>query len=61
MRSLLEFLYTDAVALRSAEEAQHVLNAADHYGMPALVAICEGALCANLSVDNAAFTLTLAE
>jgi hypothetical protein len=32
MRSLLEFIYTDALALRSAEEAQHVLNAADMYG-----------------------------
>jgi speckle-type POZ protein len=61
MRALLEFLYTDALALRSAEEAQHVLNAADHYGMPALVSICESKLCESLSVDNAAFTLTLAE
>jgi speckle-type POZ protein len=58
LRLLLRFLYTDEPEPSSPEEATHLLNAADHYGVPRLFAIC--ALCAALCVDNAAETLTLA-
>jgi speckle-type POZ protein len=61
LRRTLTFIYTDELAPESAEEAQHLLNAADHYGLPRLRAICENTLAESLSVDNAAFTLTLAE
>ena len=42
-------------------QAQHLLNAADHYALPRLRAICERTLCSGLEVANAAHTLTLAE
>ena len=61
LRRTLTFIYTDELAPESAEEAQHLLNAADHYGLPRLRAICESTLAESLSVANAAFTLTLAE
>jgi len=61
MNLLLRFLSTDVVELESAEEATHVLNAADHYGIARLFATCELKLCAELSVSNAAETLTLAD
>ncbi len=61
LRRLLQYLYTDELEPASPEEASHLLNAADHYAAPRLFAICERALCAALSVDNAATTLTLAE
>jgi speckle-type POZ protein len=61
LRRLLEFIYTDELQPASPEEATHLLNAADHYDVPRLFAICERALCAVLSVDNAAETLTLAD
>jgi speckle-type POZ protein len=61
LRRLLHFLYTDELEPSSPEEATHLLNAADHYDLPRLFAICERALCVALSVDNAAETLTLAD
>ena len=61
LRRTLTFIYTDELVPESAEEAQHLLNAADHYGLPRLRAICENTLAESLSVANAAFTLTLAE
>jgi speckle-type POZ protein len=61
LRRTLTVIYTDELVPESAEEAQHLLNAADHYGLPRLRAICENTLAESLSVDNAAFTLTLAE
>jgi speckle-type POZ protein len=61
LRRTLTFIYTDELVPESAEEAQHLLNAADHYSLPRLRAICENTLAESLSVDNAAFTLTLAE
>ena len=61
LRRTLEFIYTDECEPRSAEEAQHLLNAADHYGTTRLRSICERFLSGTLSVENAAFTLTLAE
>jgi speckle-type POZ protein len=61
LRRLLEFIYTDELEPASPEEATHLLNAADHYGLRRLFSICEHALCAALAVENAAETLTLAD
>jgi speckle-type POZ protein len=61
LKRLLQFLYTDELEPASPEEATHLLNAADHYGLRRLFAICERALRAALSIDNAADTLTLAD
>jgi speckle-type POZ protein len=61
LRRLLHFVYTDELEPASHEEATHLLNAADHYGVSRLFAVCERALCGALSVDNAAETLTLAD
>jgi hypothetical protein len=71
LKRLLHFLYTDELEPQSAEEASHLLNAADHYDVPQLFAICERTLIDalsvdnasvhNASVDNAATTLTLAD
>ena len=61
MKLTLEFIYTDECEPASAEEAQHLLNAADHYGLERLRAICERKLVDYLSITNAAYSLTLAE
>jgi speckle-type POZ protein len=61
LRRMLSFIYTDECEPASAEEAQHLLNAADHYGLIRLQAICERKLVKLLSVKNAAYTLTLAD
>jgi speckle-type POZ protein len=61
LRRTLTFIYTDECEPASAEEAQHLLNAADHFGLARLRAICERKLADALNVENAAFTLTLAE
>jgi speckle-type POZ protein len=61
LRRLLDFLYTDELEPASPEEATHLLNAADHYGVRRLFAICERTLCSALAVENAPETLTLAD
>jgi speckle-type POZ protein len=61
LKRLLQFLYTDELEPASPEEATHLLNAADHYGVRRLFAISEHTLCAALTVENAAETLTLAD
>jgi speckle-type POZ protein len=61
LRRLLHFLYTDELEPASPEEASHLLNAADHYAVTRLFAICERTLCAALAVDTVATTLTLAD
>jgi speckle-type POZ protein len=61
LRRLLEFIYTDELEPASPEEASHLLNAADHYGLRRLFSICEHALCSALAADNVATTLTLAD
>ncbi len=61
LRRLLHFLYTDELEPESAEEASHLLNAADHYDLPRLFAICERTLCSALAIDTVATTLTLAD
>ena len=61
LRRTLAFVYTDECEPASAEEAQHLLNAADHYGLTRLRAICERKLAESLTIENAALTLTLAD
>ncbi len=61
LRRVLSFIYTGELTPASAEEAQHLLNAADAYALPGLLEICERALLDSLCVANAAATLTLAE
>jgi speckle-type POZ protein len=61
LHRLLEFIYTDELEPSSPEEATHLLNAADHYGLRRLFCICERTLCAALCFENAAETLTLAD
>ncbi|XP_062205641.1 BTB/POZ and MATH domain-containing protein 2-like [Phragmites australis] len=66
-RNLLHFIYTDSLpewkAGREEEAlmAQHLLVAADRYGMERLKIICEETLCRHIDVSTAATTLALAE
>ncbi|CAM0909315.1 unnamed protein product [Alopecurus aequalis] len=66
-RALLHFIYTDTVAEFDEKEeavtvmAQHLLAAADRYGMDRLKLICEGKLFGGINVDTVATTLALAE
>lgn len=62
LRRLLHFIYADdTLEPSSAEEAQHLLAAGDHYGLTRLVALCAAFLSALFTVDNVALTLTLAD
>ncbi|KAF7103998.1 hypothetical protein CFC21_104926 [Triticum aestivum] len=66
-RALLGFIYTDAVPELDQEleavptMAQHLLAAADRYGLDRLKVICAGKLSGGITVDTAATTLALAE
>jgi speckle-type POZ protein len=65
-RNLLHFIYTDTtLPEQTAEEgvlmAQHLLVAADRYGMERLKIICENKLCRHIDVSTLATTLALAE
>jgi speckle-type POZ protein len=66
-KALLHFIYTDTVAeLDEKDEAatvmaQHLLAAADRYGLDRLKLICEGKLFGGINVDTVATTLALAE
>ncbi|KAL1763418.1 speckle-type POZ protein, partial [Sigmodon hispidus] len=59
-RAMMDFIYTGKVPnLHSMADA--VLFAADKYCLEVLKVMCEDALCRDLSVDNAAHTLFLAD
>ncbi|XP_035294235.1 speckle-type POZ protein-like isoform X1, partial [Cricetulus griseus] len=59
-KAMMEFIYTGkAPDLHSMANA--VLAAADKYGLERLKVLCEDALCRDLSVENAAHTLFLAD
>jgi speckle-type POZ protein len=66
--AMLHFIYTDAAAELEDEPlettivmAQHLLAAADRYGLDRLKLICEDKLSRGITVDTAATTLALAE
>ncbi|KAM3214172.1 hypothetical protein ACQJBY_066547 [Aegilops geniculata] len=65
--AMLHFIYTDTVPeLEKQEEAstvmaQHLLAAADRYGVDRLKLICEAKLSRGITVDTAATTLALAQ
>uniref|UniRef100_A0ACD5ZDD2 Uncharacterized protein n=1 Tax=Avena sativa TaxID=4498 RepID=A0ACD5ZDD2_AVESA len=66
-KAMLHFIYTDTVPEldHQLEEvatlAQHLLVAADRYGLDRLKLICESKLSDGITVDTAATTLALAE
>ncbi|KAK1612567.1 hypothetical protein QYE76_036240 [Lolium multiflorum] len=66
-KTLLHFIYTDTVPELEKEQeestvmAQHLLAAADRYGLDRLKLICEAKLSRAVAVDTAATTLALAE
>jgi speckle-type POZ protein len=66
-KALLHFIYTDMVPELDQEleavatMAQHLLAAADRYGLERLKLICEIKLSAGITVDTAATSLVLAE
>ncbi|KAK9826376.1 hypothetical protein WJX81_005251 [Elliptochloris bilobata] len=66
-RTLLQFVYTDALpqdlegAALEVAMAQHLLVAADRFQLGRLRRICERRLCETVEVETAATTLALAE
>ncbi|KAG2563466.1 BTB/POZ and MATH domain-containing protein 2-like [Panicum virgatum] len=70
-KAMLRFVYTDAIPEVDDEEedegyskvgmAQHLLVAADRYGLPRLKAMCEATLLEHIDTSAVATTLTLAE
>lgn len=64
--AMLRFMYTDVVPELERQEngdviAQHLLAAADRYGLDKLKSMCEDKLCGGTTVETAATTLALAE
>lgn len=69
-KAMLQFIYTDCVPDANGSEstevdstlmAQHLLAAADRYGLDRLKSLCESRLCEEISVVTVATTLALAE
>lgn len=65
-RAMLRFIYTDMVPELELQDdgvaiAQHLIAAADRYGLDMLKSMCEDKLCNDTSVETAATTLALAE
>ncbi|VAI27289.1 unnamed protein product [Triticum turgidum subsp. durum] len=66
-RNLLQFVYTEELPSVTQEEedeaamAQHLLVAADRYGMERLKLLCENRLCEHINVNTVVTTLVLAE
>ena len=61
-KEMMGFIYTGKVPhLHSHSMACDLLAAADRYGLKDLKVMCEDALCRNLSVENAAHTLIVAD
>ncbi|XP_044384159.1 BTB/POZ and MATH domain-containing protein 2-like [Triticum urartu] len=63
--ALLHFIYTDSLPSDLDQdqnvELQHLLVAADRYGLERLKAMCQGKLCQKIDVQTVATTLALAE
>ncbi|XP_047074695.1 BTB/POZ and MATH domain-containing protein 1-like [Lolium rigidum] len=66
-KAMLHFIYTDTVPELDQEleavamMAQHLLAAANRYGLDRLKVICEGKLAGGITVETAATTLALAQ
>ncbi|KAF8726292.1 hypothetical protein HU200_019751 [Digitaria exilis] len=65
-KALLYFVYTDLFPDMTGEEdddamVQHLLVAADRYGMERLKLMCEEKLCKHIDLDSVAIILTLAD
>ncbi|KAI4999114.1 hypothetical protein ZWY2020_059867 [Hordeum vulgare] len=66
-RHLLHFVYTDSLPDEEDDDdgvvamAQHLMEAADRYGMERLKLVCEHRLCTHMDVSTVATTLALAE
>ncbi|KAJ1276444.1 hypothetical protein BS78_05G215000 [Paspalum vaginatum] len=66
-QAMLQFIYTDSVPDDQIDRAdktvvaQHLLVAADRYGMERLKLVCEDMLCSCMETSTAASTLVLAE
>lgn len=72
LQALLHFIYWDALPdmqefaglspkWASALMAQHLLAAADRYGLERLRLLCEAKLCEDVAINTVATTLALAE
>ncbi|BAF28665.2 BTB/POZ and MATH domain-containing protein 1 [Oryza sativa Japonica Group] len=63
--AMLHFIYNDSLPKVDDDEvvamAQHLLVAADRYGMERLKLMCEDTLCSHVDASTAATALTLAE
>jgi len=60
VRSLLDFVYTDAVPDSSVMVTEQLLHAAHKYDMPRLKTLCEEAMAASLKTENAAELMSTA-
>eukprot|EP00245_Coleochaete_scutata_P005843 TRINITY_DN19741_c0_g1_i1.p1 TRINITY_DN19741_c0_g1~~TRINITY_DN19741_c0_g1_i1.p1 ORF type:complete len:405 (-),score=81.04 TRINITY_DN19741_c0_g1_i1:541-1755(-) len=65
-RAMLQFIYTDSLPEKGPYSltplmAQHLLAAADRYGLDRLRIMCEAKLCETVDTDTVATTLALAE
>ncbi|KAM3335438.1 hypothetical protein ACQJBY_029736 [Aegilops geniculata] len=67
-KALLHFIYNDSLQITDdlegndrVEKLQHLLVAADRYGMEKLKLVCQRILCQNLDVENVATMLALAD
>ncbi|KAK4491293.1 hypothetical protein RD792_002029 [Penstemon davidsonii] len=68
-KALLHFIYCDVIpdvgeelaVLEATMMTQHLLAAADRYGIDRLKSLCELRLCENLTIDTVASSLALAE
>lgn len=60
LREMLRFIYTGKATCLD-KMADDLLAAADKYALERLKVMCEEALCTNLSIDNVADTLILAD
>lgn len=71
MQALLHFIYSDelpdcheiidSTSASSTNMMQHLLAAADRFGLDRLKFLCEAKLCVEVSTDTVATTLSLAE
>ncbi|CAN6287895.1 unnamed protein product [Urochloa humidicola] len=60
--ALLHFMYTDSLPeTEGQEDVQHLLEAADRYGMQRLKLICEEKFCVCLDTNTVATTMVLAQ